>query len=224
MIRQDGFIGPHRAWLCKCDCGAEKKVIGRNLHKGYTQSCGCRKLRSRAVEPGQKYGRLTAIARAGHAGGEPAFTFRCDCGAIKTINAQCVRRGLVKSCGCFRRDHCSEVSKLSPGRDGKAYLREFYKEYKHRAKTHGIGFFLTLEEFEVLVKSPCAYGGHMPSPRNRVRHGSYAVNGIDRKDSGGPYSAKNCVACCSACNIAKHTMSVAEFKTWVTEVYQHMKG
>lgn len=28
-------------WLCKCDCGAETLVSGKDLRRGHTQSCGC---------------------------------------------------------------------------------------------------------------------------------------------------------------------------------------
>ena len=28
-------------WLCKCDCGNETEVIGYNLRKKITRSCGC---------------------------------------------------------------------------------------------------------------------------------------------------------------------------------------
>jgi|SRR5882762_477197 len=28
-------------WLCKCECGINKEVIGRDLKKGATKSCGC---------------------------------------------------------------------------------------------------------------------------------------------------------------------------------------
>lgn len=31
----------HVAWLCRCDCGAEKVVTGISLRKGSTKSCGC---------------------------------------------------------------------------------------------------------------------------------------------------------------------------------------
>lgn len=33
--------GKRAQWLCKCSCGNEVIVIGRNLRKGLTQSCGC---------------------------------------------------------------------------------------------------------------------------------------------------------------------------------------
>lgn len=28
-------------WLCLCDCGKEKEILGSNLKKGDTKSCGC---------------------------------------------------------------------------------------------------------------------------------------------------------------------------------------
>lgn len=30
-----------RMWLCRCDCGAEKEILGRSLKRGATKSCGC---------------------------------------------------------------------------------------------------------------------------------------------------------------------------------------
>lgn len=30
-------------WLCVCDCGSEKIVIGDSLKKGFSKSCGCKK-------------------------------------------------------------------------------------------------------------------------------------------------------------------------------------
>lgn len=31
----------HAYWLCKCDCGKEKEIMGGSLTKGLTKSCGC---------------------------------------------------------------------------------------------------------------------------------------------------------------------------------------
>ena len=33
----------HAAWLCRCDCGNQSVVIGRDLKRGCTTSCGCLK-------------------------------------------------------------------------------------------------------------------------------------------------------------------------------------
>lgn len=35
-------------WYCRCDCGTEKRVSGRNLREGSSLSCGCRRGRRRA--------------------------------------------------------------------------------------------------------------------------------------------------------------------------------
>ena len=31
----------HSEWLCRCDCGNEKVILGTNLRRGATRSCGC---------------------------------------------------------------------------------------------------------------------------------------------------------------------------------------
>jgi hypothetical protein len=30
-----------RRWLCRCDCGVEKIIVGKELRNGHTKSCGC---------------------------------------------------------------------------------------------------------------------------------------------------------------------------------------
>lgn len=31
----------HAIWKCKCECGNEVSVVGKDLRAGKTQSCGC---------------------------------------------------------------------------------------------------------------------------------------------------------------------------------------
>jgi hypothetical protein len=33
-----------RKWLCKCDCGGDALVLGGNLKRGHTTSCGCSRI------------------------------------------------------------------------------------------------------------------------------------------------------------------------------------
>jgi len=45
VLRRDGIV--HRvspAWMCRCDCGNEKRVAGDHLRKGAIVSCGCYRL------------------------------------------------------------------------------------------------------------------------------------------------------------------------------------
>lgn len=41
-IKEDGKgNGGKVYWLCRCDCGNEKRVRGTDLKNGNTKSCGC---------------------------------------------------------------------------------------------------------------------------------------------------------------------------------------
>ena len=43
VLEEDGYIGKHLAYKCKCECGNTKTVQGNSLRSGNTGSCGCRK-------------------------------------------------------------------------------------------------------------------------------------------------------------------------------------
>lgn len=73
-----------RRWLCRCDCGTEKTVLGSNLTRGTTVSCGCKK---RNDLTGKKIGKLTVLGRSDQYGSRGSrktrlWECRCDCGAI----------------------------------------------------------------------------------------------------------------------------------------------
>lgn len=36
-------IGWSKFWVCRCECGIQREVIGGNLKSGFTKSCGCLK-------------------------------------------------------------------------------------------------------------------------------------------------------------------------------------
>lgn len=67
-----------RYWLCRCDCGTEKEVLGRSLRQGATQSCGCSRYNDFT---GMKRGKLTAILKTGRViNRSPEYLWRCECG------------------------------------------------------------------------------------------------------------------------------------------------
>lgn len=59
---------------------------------------------------GQRFGRLTVIARAPNtADGRAVWECRCDCGSTKVVTAKMLRDGKTSSCGCYRRERQSKV-------------------------------------------------------------------------------------------------------------------
>jgi len=52
---------------------------------------------------GSVFGRLTVIEKGvPNRFGQSQWVCVCDCGTIKTVDSNCLRRGLTKSCGCIR--------------------------------------------------------------------------------------------------------------------------
>lgn len=73
-----------RRWVCRCDCGNERIVMGSNLKRGTTVSCGCKRYKN--LE-GQKIGKLTVIGRSDKYGSRgkrktQLWECKCECGAI----------------------------------------------------------------------------------------------------------------------------------------------
>jgi hypothetical protein len=100
-------------WECRCDCGAIPQVLGSNLRKGDTKSCGCLqreivgKLRAKDIT-GQRFGRLVALYPTGEShNNKVMWRLRCDCGIeIEHPNSDLGNR--INSCGCLRREKATQ--------------------------------------------------------------------------------------------------------------------
>jgi len=49
VLRREGSNRWFAMWLCRCDCGKEVRVIGRNLRAGNSNSCGCFRKEASAI-------------------------------------------------------------------------------------------------------------------------------------------------------------------------------
>ena len=100
--------------------------------------------------------------------------------------------------------HSSERCKLYQ-KNWNASAEGRYSHYRSSAKSRGIDFTLTIEEFKIFWQKACEYCGD-----------SIETISLDRIDSSKGYTLGNVVPCCSVCNFMKldHTK---EF--WVN----HMK-
>lgn len=113
VINQHGYIqkkprGKRITWLCKCDCGKERIVVGEYLVGGHAKSCGClNKWRGRKINDlsGKRFNKLLVLKQYGRIGcvGKKVITYLCicDCGNEAIIRAPALRNGTTISCGCW---------------------------------------------------------------------------------------------------------------------------
>jgi hypothetical protein len=101
-------------FLCKCDCGNTKKIIGSSLVKKIkpTRSCGClsieanRKIGDNRREDltGQRFGCLVVDGLSKKRTGcrDRYWNVTCDCGNSTAVRRQSLITGETKSCGCMQ--------------------------------------------------------------------------------------------------------------------------
>lgn len=202
-------------WLCRCDCGKEKAILGTSLRNGATSSCGCLRVERLTKDmTGKTFGRLTALEYYGSNGkGNALWRCRCECGQEVVTVGGSLRSGKTLSCGCSRRKlPCGEGS-----------FRQLFGRMKRGAKERGYIWELSLEQVREITKQPCYYCGVEPSQLAHTPscNGDYIYNGLDRMGPESGYTISNVVACCGPCNFAKRGMTVGEFLDWIKGVYKY---
>lgn len=179
----------------------------------------------------QKYGLLTVVGFSHYElktglqkGRKLIWDCVCECGNLKKVENSNLIAGNVASCGCFQKER---LKKLHEGNIKEDIAFGYVlRSYQYAAKKRGYEFSLTEDEFMVLTQQTCYYCGIEPQQvKNKngshtFKQSSFTYNGVDRKDNNLGYTPKNCVSCCRVCNIAKATMTIDEFFTWVARVYQ----
>lgn len=208
-------------WLCLCECGREKEMPANSLISGNAQSCGCvnreriRNLHSNDLE-GRKLGKLLVLSRHSPMNGQKRVYWNClcDCGKETKVWSSHLIQGKTKSCGCLR------LEKMPAGWSG---LTRLWCSYKAAANNRGLCFELTRDDMHDITQQDCIYCGRKPlsisHAKGKSDNGRYMYNGIDRVDNDIGYVRENCVACCGRCNVAKASMSLEEFKNWISLVY-----
>lgn len=56
------------------------------------------------MNEGTVFGRLTVLEKTLSPSGRPEFRCRCECGAIVEVRRDKLRKGLIVSCGCFKKE------------------------------------------------------------------------------------------------------------------------
>ncbi len=169
---------------------------------------------------GMRSGKLTATHPTGGKcpNGDSVWSALCECGNVVERPSYWFRRQLIQSCGCGPKGR-PRIPEQG------AHVNALYSHCRTSARVRNLEFSLDKKEFRRIIESPCAYCGTPPAirPTHTNLSGTFEANGVDRADSNLGYISGNCVSCCSTCNWAKRTMTVAEFRGWIRKVYEHLR-
>ena len=109
-------------WLCRCSCGVEREVLGKNLRDGKTTSCGHAGSLKRIDLVDKQFGDLKVLKYAGN----KKWLCECSCGNKKEILGSKLRSGQVTSCG-----HTSGFKDLTNSRFGKLLVEKYIGDGKY---------------------------------------------------------------------------------------------
>ena len=168
----------------------------------------------RASHVNQRFGSLVVTAYISRAEG---YLCVCDCGHSQKIKFYRVK-SMTKCEKCPRTNRGRPVSQ-----DPFVPHRAVYQRYKQSAKRRAITFDLSEQEVFDLIVKDCTYCGLSPSTDMKLSaHPRFRYTGIDRVDNDRGYEKDNVVPCCETCNNSKRTLSLEEWKSWITRLYNRM--
>lgn len=173
---------------------------------------------------GKRFGRLVAFRISHRSDYNHIFWLcSCDCGKEKSVDVIHLRSGHTKSCGCLVADTLKGNTHKPRFLGQNAGPNAVFSKYRHGAVSRGLPFDLSVINVRALISSNCAYCGSPPSNTMtfKKRH-QFKYNGIDRLNNLSGYTVENCVPCCNACNHAKKTMSLSEFREFIERISSHL--
>lgn len=188
--------------------------------KGYRWNGGEieeRKIQNREgrIALGSKIGRLTLIEFLGICQKRIVCGCICDCGKKVAVRLHKIGKSTF-SCGCYARD----INSLS---EGESAFHDILRCYKRSAKERNLEWKISDDVFREVIVLPCIYCGSQNKniSRNRGKNGIFRYTGIDRIKNNKGYISGNIAPCCKTCNIAKHSMTIKEFREWLKRAYEY---
>lgn len=143
----------------------------------------------------------------------------CECGVAKKMSTGTLR-GKTVSCGCVFKEKRKQG--LNKKDFGEANFNYKYLTCKSGAKSRGLHFNLSKEQFKYIIVKDCYYCGNKGEMHHVKRsvNGLFISNGIDRVDSDRGYELNNCVPCCKKCNIMKSDLKKNDFIEHIIKIYK----
>lgn len=205
VLERAGISKDRKAmWLCQCDCGNQKVIMGKTIRNGSSRSCGClcreiNSKRSTVDHTGERFGRLVVLSRAEDhvsTGGHRRVQWRCkcDCGNITVVSSGSLVNGTTKSCGCLHKETARNNNRTHGGSKDRLY-QVFHRMkgrcYNPNSQDYsyygGRGITIAqewLDDYGAFRQWAYANGYDESAP-----HGECT---IDRIDVNGNYTPENC--------------------------------
>ena len=205
-IDKDNRVAGRLKWICKCDCGTVLSVLGNNLTKGNTTSCGCYQ-HQRQKEchfkdlTGMRFGRLVAkevyTGETNHKYPGTVWICQCDCGNTTKVETGNLMNGHTKSCGCLAEER-RRTHGITATVDGKRISRIYismkarcYRPSCNRYEYYG-GKGITVCDEWLSKPGDKMNTGLVNFYEWSLSHGYAPGLSIDRIDNSKGYSPDNC--------------------------------
>jgi hypothetical protein len=152
---------------------------------------------TRIDHTGERFGRLVAL-QARRIGRFVWWECRCDCGKMTEVRGYSLRNGTTKSCGCYRRERSSSVTRARSRGLSTHPLRGVWRDLVQRCNNttgrdferygkRGIRVCARWLNFEIFVQDIISEIGERPPEKSNGR----SVFSIDRKNNDGNYEPGN---------------------------------
>lgn len=125
-------------WLCRCDCGNEKRTTTNKLTSGCVKSCGC--LSTKLNLKGKKFNRLLVLDEYGTDDYKNVtWLCKCDCGNEHVVSSALLVSGNTKSCGCLN----DELKRQRKGKNHYNFGKKASVETRNKMSVTHLGKHIT---------------------------------------------------------------------------------